>query len=113
MAKFFSDEEIKNLSPDVVERLDKARDYCNFPIRMTCGYRTPERNAELGSKPDSAHVKGLAVDMQRPLGADEAIQLAWALGLAGFDRLEVCDKHLHVDMDRDKVHPLTWKGRSK
>lgn len=113
MAKFFSDKETERLSPDLVEKLDRAREYCNFPIIITSGYRTPEDNARIGSSPSSAHVKGMAVDLRRPPGPDEAIQLSWALGLAGFERLEVCDRHIHVDTDPSKPRPLTWKGMSK
>lgn len=113
MAKFFSDRETEHLSSDLVEKLDKAREYCNFPMIITSGYRSPEDNEKLGSAPSSAHIKGLAADIRRPTGDDEAIQLAWALGLAGFQRMEVCDKHIHVDIDPSKPCPLTWKGLSK
>lgn len=111
--KYFSDAEVEGLDDALCLKLDKARGYCGFPIRITCGVRTPERNAELGAKPDSAHVKGLAADIQRPPGEDEAIQLAWALGLAGLDRFEIATKHFHVDIDPSKVHPCVWRGISK
>lgn len=111
--KHFSDEEVYGLDADLCYRLDKAREYCGFPIIITCGLRTPERNAEIGAKPDSSHLKGYAADLKRPPGDDEAIQLAWALGLSGLDRIEICDKHLHVCVDPSKKHPCVWRGKSK
>lgn len=111
--RYFTDSEVAGLDDGLCLRLDMARGYAGFPIRITSGYRTPERNAQIGSKPDSAHVKGLAADLHRPPGAEEAIQLAWALGLAGFDRLEICPKHLHVDIDRSKPYPCVWRGESR
>ncbi len=113
MAKFFSDKDVDGLSLDLVDKLDSAREYCNFPIIITSGYRNPEDNIRIGSQPTSAHTKGLAADLRRPTGEDEAIQLAWALGLAGFKRFEVATKHFHVDVDPSKASPLTWKGISK
>lgn len=113
MARFFSEKETENLSPDLVHKLDKAREYCNFPIIITSGYRSQEENAKIGSQPTSAHTKGLAADLRRPNGPDEAMQLAWALGLAGLSRFEVCDRHVHVDIDPSKPSPVTWKGISK
>lgn len=111
--KYFSDAEVEGLDEGHCLKLDKAREYAGFPIYITSGKSTPEEDARLGRKPDSAHPKGLATDLRRPPGVEEAIQLAWALGLAGMDRFEICDKHFHVDSDRTKPHPCVWRGTSK
>lgn len=110
--KHFTDPEIAGLNPDVANGLDTARDVVGFPIRLTCTVRSPEDNARVGGVSDSAHLLGLAADMQRPVGNDEAIMLAFALGVAGFKRLEVADKHFHVDIDPTKPSPCIWKGIS-
>lgn len=38
----------------------------NHPIIITSGYRSPELNAAVGSKPTSAHTRGYAVDFICP-----------------------------------------------
>ena len=42
--------------------MEDVRNLLNAPIHVSSGYRCPELNAILGSKPTSAHVKGLACD---------------------------------------------------
>ncbi|OHD24313.1 MAG: hypothetical protein A2Y38_11375 [Spirochaetes bacterium GWB1_59_5] len=111
--KHFTDAEVAGLDETLSGKLDQAREYVGFPIKITCGKRTPEQNAAVGGKDDSSHLLGLAADLQRPPGPDEAVQLAWALGLAGFDRIEIADKHFHVCVNPSKKHPCVWRGISK
>lgn len=106
-------EEEKGLEPAVVKALNKAFVLVGFKPRLTSLFRTRAQGAALGSLPTSAHERGLAGDMSRPIGVDEAVALAFALGYAGFPRLEIADKHFHVDMDGTKTSPLIWKGESK
>lgn len=111
--RHFTDEESAGVSDEVMGRLDAARDLCGFPIVMTCGYRSPEHNANIGGAPDSAHCKGLAVDVAAPVGQFEREKLIWALGLSGFKRLELCSRHLHLDTDGSKPTPCCWWGEDK
>lgn len=111
-AKFFNEKETEGLSQEVVHKLDRARDFYGSPIIITSGYRTPERNAEIGGVPESAHTKGLAVDIRAPLDPFMRIKLAWALGSAGFRRLEIAKLHYHVDCDDiSKPSPVVWEGK--
>jgi zinc D-Ala-D-Ala carboxypeptidase len=108
--KYFTDEEVVGIKDDVIYKLDRARSYFEAPIIITCGYRTPEHNAEIGGVPDSAHTKGLAVDIEAPAGAFAREKLAWALARAGFERVESAPKHFHVDVDPTKPAPAFWVG---
>jgi len=115
MSKYrhFSDEEGNGLDAELMDRLDFARDLCGFPIVITSGLRTPEQNAASGGVQNSSHMKGLAVDVQRPIGDFEAIKLAWAFGKAGFRRLFIYQKHFHVDVDDIKKQDIClWMGDS-
>jgi hypothetical protein len=42
--------------------LQGVRDAVGVPMRITSGYRTPERNAAVGGSPTSQHVDGTAAD---------------------------------------------------
>ena len=71
--KYFSYEEFD--SPDVqgsgqlmdkglLSMLDEIREIVGEPIIITSGYRTEQHNKSLpNSKPNSSHLKGLAVDI--------------------------------------------------
>ena len=110
--KHFSDQEVEGLSPALVEKLDLARDICGFAFHITSGLRLPNHNADVGGVPDSAHLKGLAADLRRPVGEDECFKMVWALGLAGCRRIEIATKHIHVDVDDSKPAPVMWFGVS-
>src|ERR1017187_8500867 len=104
-AQYFTDDELQGMTDDTVAKLDKARGFYGFPIVLTCGYRTPEKNAEIGGVPDSAHCKGMAADVAAPQDPFMRAKMAWAFGAAGFVRLEICDRHYHADTDLTKPNP--------
>ena len=113
MAKFFSDEETKGLVPELVEKLDRARELCGFPFVITSGFRTPEENERIGGAKESSHLKGMAADIRRPLDVDLVFRMCWAAGLAGFRRIEICDRHIHLDVDAEKTQDIMWFGKSR
>ena len=108
---FFTEEEVKGLDPELVSKLDTARKVAGVPFRLTS--TTGGQHA-----PNSAHYKGLAVDIG--LGhLDEGFPrntVRWAImkGLfaAGFERIEDCPKHIHVDIGKlpDYASPTMWIG---
>ncbi|TXH47448.1 MAG: hypothetical protein E6Q97_27055 [Desulfurellales bacterium] len=104
--RHFSEKESEGLDSGLMDRLDTARDLCGFPIVITSGARTAERNQAAGGVSDSSHLKGLAVDVQRPIGDFEAMKLAWAFGRAGFRRVLIYTKHIHVDCDESKKQDI-------
>lgn len=110
--KYFSDEEAKELDYGLMVRLDMARELCGFPIVITSGKRNPEQNAAAGGTNDSSHMKGLAVDLRAPTGQNEREKMIWALGRAGFPRVGLYTRHIHCDVDIDKVQDTVWFGIS-
>jgi zinc D-Ala-D-Ala carboxypeptidase len=110
--KHFTDEESFGLKDDLMHRLDRARDLFGFPLVITSGYRDPAHNQSAGGVQDSAHTTGQAVDLRC---ADSEMQkrLCWALGAAGFHRIGVYSRHVHVDVDASKPMPAYWTGESK
>jgi zinc D-Ala-D-Ala carboxypeptidase len=108
--RYFTDQELTGMVDDICFKLDRAREFFGNPIILTCGYRSPEHNAEIGGVPDSAHTKGMAADVQAPADPFMRAKLAWAMGAAGFVRLEICDRHYHVDVDLTKPNPDCFEG---
>ena len=110
--KWFSDEEVEGLDPKLVQMLDHARGFAHCPFIITSGLRSREHNEAIGGVGDSAHTRGLAVDL-RCEGSRTRFRMVSALLLAGFRRIEVADKHLHADIDPDKPQDVMWLGTSR
>lgn len=114
---YFTDEEVTNLDKEFVARLDKARHAANTPFTITSGFRTPEENQSLvGSAGDSAHLKGLAVDL-RVENSHEVWQIITGLISAGITRIGIyvdsgnIPTHIHCDVDPNKVQDVIFVKR--
>lgn len=100
--------------PDICFKLDRAREFFGNAIELTCGYRNPEHNKEIGGVPDSAHTKGMAADVKAPIDPFQREKLMWAFGAAGFRRVESAPRHFHVDIDDlTKPSPAFFQGDDK
>jgi zinc D-Ala-D-Ala carboxypeptidase len=111
VAKHFTDAEIVGLQPQLVEMLDAARDAAGVPFVITSGLRTPEQNSAAGGVQDSAHLRGLAVDLA---DFDPATRFAIVKSLlaVGFTRIGVyADGHLHCDCDSSLPQSVMWVGK--
>lgn len=51
------------MSKILLARLDKLREIYGYPIMVSCGYRCPYHNAEVGGVSNSQHVMGMAADI--------------------------------------------------
>lgn len=111
---------IIGLDPRLMLMLDNAREAAGVPFFITCGRRSPETNAaQADSVKDSAHLTGLACDLD--CEDDHALNRMQA-GLygAGFKRMGVylvrapgsetklLPHHVHVDIDDGKPQETTW-----
>lgn len=99
--KYFKDSEVQGLDPKLVLMLDDAREFAGIPFVITSGLRTPEHNEMIGGVQDSAHLKGLAVDL-RCRNSNERFLIIKGLMEAGFNRIEICANHIHTDIDISK-----------
>ncbi len=60
------------VKPELLTALQKLRDLWGKPMRLTCGYRCPQHNAEVGGAKHSAHMTGQAADVEDPDGTLKA-----------------------------------------
>lgn len=91
-----------------VKKLDYLRECFSKPIIIGSGYRTSEHNARVGGVKDSAHLKGLAVDI-KVSGSDayKLLKLAFELGFKGIGVNQKGNgRFIHLDDGREI--PTLW-----
>jgi len=105
--KYFKDSEIFGLEENLVFRLDKARECSGIPFIITSGLRSIEKNKEIGGVDNSAHLKGLAVDI-RCLNDSQKYAIIGGAIMAGFERIGIGKNHIHLDIDKSKPYRVIF-----
>ena len=105
--KYFKDSEVINLDVGLVKMLDQARELAGIPFIITSGFRTPGENAMAGGVKDSAHLKGIAVDL-RCSSSRERFLILKGLFSVGFPRIGIYKNHIHADIDVIKDLNVCW-----
>ncbi len=108
MTKYFKElDNLDKMDKTFLLRLDEARERAGIPFVINSAYRTPEHNAKIGGKPNSSHLKGLAVDISVTNSRQRFIVLN-ALLEVGFTRIGIADTFIHVDLDSGKSKEVIW-----
>jgi zinc D-Ala-D-Ala carboxypeptidase len=107
MYKYFKQDEITGLDTELVEMLDKAREVAGIPFIITSGLRSEIKNCEVGGVMDSAHCKGLAVDLSCKT-SDARFLIIKGLLVAGFNRIGLYTTHIHTDIDKTKPQNIIY-----
>lgn len=104
-------DKLKDLDPNL-RRLVELFSYevkakYGIDLYITSGKRTEEENRRVGGVRDSAHLKGLAVDIFAPNGFRRYLLLKAAIEF-GFKRIGVGKSHIHIDIDYTKPTPTIF-----
>ncbi len=101
----------ENMDYRMVHFLDIMRQILGFPLVITSGYRTPEYNAKIGGVADSAHLRGLAVDIKCVSSFTRwkivNFVMNWYNGVE-VRRAGIGDTFLHIDIDSSLPNPVMW-----
>ena len=108
MTRYFKElDNLDKMDKTFLLRLDEARERAGIPFVINSAYRTPGHNAKIGGKPNSSHLKGLAVDISVTNSRQRFIVLN-ALLEVGFTRIGIADTFIHVDLDSGKSKEVIW-----
>lgn len=101
---YFKPSEVVNLQVSLVKMLDTSRGISNTPFVITSGFRTSEQNKNAGGVANSAHLRGLAVDIAcTNTNRGAILKGLLSCGVPVF--IEIAQAHIHVDID-DTIHTL-------
>lgn len=103
---YFSDDEGKDIEPELMDMVDVARGKAGIPFIKTCGCRTADHNAAVGGVSDSAHLpdeNGLSKAMDIACdNSSDRWKMVFALQAAGLRRIVIEQRHIHTDVDKTK-----------
>jgi len=97
------------MDKEFLQRLDSARARAGIPFKINSGYRCPKHNQEVGGNPNSAHMSGLAADIEAKTSRQRFI-VDDALHAEGFKRMGEYSTFIHVDADNAKPQMVKWRG---
>tara|TARA_R100001086_G_scaffold57624_1_gene26222 strand:+ start:626 stop:970 length:345 start_codon:yes stop_codon:yes gene_type:complete len=112
MSEFDSPDEVGSgykMNRDFLIKLDSARGIAGIPFKINSGYRTKERNALIGGRVGSSHLKGLAVDIGYK-GSRQRYLIVQSLMHVGINRIGISKKgsFIHCDVDNLKDPNVIW-----
>lgn len=90
-----------------LQRLDRLRSLCGFPIKLNSAYRSPEFDKSKNRSGNSAHCRGLAFDVSCRNAEERAYIVVLAFKV-GFLRIGIGTTFVHLDCDYTKPNPRIW-----
>lgn len=108
MTRYFNElSDLDKMDKEFLLKLDRAREVAQIPFKINSAWRSAEKNKEVGGKPNSSHLKGLAVDISVTDSRSRFI-IFKALMQVGFHRIGVAKTFIHVDDDKNKDPEVVW-----
>lgn len=117
MALYFTDDEIKCKcgcgliihNQELEDIMDGIRDAFGHPLSVNSWTRCFENNAsQPDAKPDSAHLKGLAVDISTPTSSAKFDILNILFTSTPITRVGIGRTFVHIDIDSSKPSNVCW-----
>ena len=82
----------------LLRKLEALRAFVGKPVNLTCAYRCPIHNANVGGIPGSLHTKGMAADLfVSGMPVNDLARAADQVGFGGIGRY-IHDEFVHVDI---------------
>lgn len=99
---------LEDLDSYALEKLDKLRELCGFPLMLNCAYRSVEHDKSKGRSGNSYHCCGRAFDIYCT-DSSKRFRIIQAAFIAGFNGIGVYKTFIHVD---DRNVGCIWYGET-
>lgn len=115
-AKYFSESEFKRCVPPcslqdmnqhLMTRLDNARYQAGIPFVLNSAFRSVAYEKSKGRNANSAHTRGLAVDI-RCNTSQNRMKILKSLLDNGFNRIGIGKTYIHADIDKSLPQNVVW-----
>jgi len=93
-----------SMQPSTIRKLLDARSLAGVPFKINSAIRCPAHNAEVRGRPNSAHLRGYAIDVAAPTSAI-AFKILESLFEVGVQRIGYNSKHKFIHFDTDPSLP--------
>jgi uncharacterized protein YcbK (DUF882 family) len=110
--KYFKREEFNcthtnenRMSEEFLEKIDRLREMCGFPFKITSGYRDATHPHEARKETPGTHNQGIAADIAVS-NATERMNIVHNALKMGFGGIGVARTFVHVDTR--KTTPVMW-----
>jgi zinc D-Ala-D-Ala carboxypeptidase len=94
--------------PELVARLERAREIYGAGMKVLSGYRCPKHNTAVGGVDNSYHCQGKAADIEVSDG-HHRFEMLNAFLAAGFRRIGIYAQFIHVDVG-EAPSDVIWVG---
>lgn len=98
---------LQNMNQAFMWTLDAIREEAGIPLVLTCAYRSEEYDKAKGRSGNSAHTKGLAVDIKCNSSATRMAIINAALTI-GIKRIGIGKNFVHLDADDTLPQNVIW-----
>lgn len=95
------------IDPDLVHRLNLARELAGVPFEIDSACRCAKHNAAVGGTPGSAHTTGEAADIRVHNNYHRYLILAGLFG-SGFKRIGIGSYFIHADVAENLPQQVIW-----
>ena len=95
------------IESELITILEALRVYLQKPVIITSAYRCPSWNKQVGGVSNSAHVRGLAVDIECKSSHDRFLIVKFLIH-HGIERIGIGKDFIHFDLDDEKPSPRIW-----
>ena len=97
---------LDDISKDLVDLLQTARDLYKSPMQVTSGLRCKNWNSQVGGAAHSAHLSGKAVDIE--MSSSILRYRMVRIMQKFFKRIGIAKTFINVDVDHSKTNPCIW-----